>query len=1583
MSLNPLKTTVEIRDNYLRYLKTTFPIRNAELAAQFDGLLHEENRLLKGPILEVTPPYQTGTSIEDLIQDGVLSERFRRLCNKHLPLHRPLYRHQEQAIRKVVSGGRNIVVATGTGSGKTETFLIPVINHLLREADAGQLGGGIRALLLYPMNALANDQVKRMRLIFRQFPQITFGRYTGETKETAGEAKDHFSRHFPNEPDIPNELLSREEMRRTPPHIFLTNYAMLEYLLLRPKDCVFFDGEYAQYWKFLVLDEAHTYDGAKGIETAMLLRRLKDRLVKSETVRIRCIATSATLGRGREDFPRIVGFAGQLFSERFEWDDFAPDRQDVVEASRLSLYEEQQTQVPLPVSSYREWRECDDVFLYEALQKDSRLNRLRGLLEEKPRFFHEMTQEIFPELPADDAHKALHTLIELAVRARPDDQSAALLPARYHLFVRALEGAYLRCAPTYRLLLQRSTCEKVEGTEYAVFEIATCRRCGHLYFVGKETETGLLRQSGAYEDVGFYLLQSSEQASEPEDEDQAVLAGDEEAESQEADYRLCPQCGRIGRSDSSREFCECYENQAQYLPLRKVKAKDQQVRHCPACGSKTSGSSLVRRFLTGQDAPVTVLATALYQQFSETPHVTPDFENFDDDWGAIVNPEFQAKTKGVNRQLLLFSDSRQDAAFFACFLDRTYQQILRRRLILHTLEQQKEDVLRNRWRVQDLVQPLRLEAQKLHIFEAGASLQEQERLVWIWLLRELFAFDRRNSLEGLGLLGFALLRPEGWKPPKPLLQPPWNLTETEVWHLYRILLDSFRLQSALTFPDAVDPKDEMFQPRNYAFYFREQVANGKRHIFSWGNPGKGKLNRRLDFLLKLAASCSPNICYEECHLLLNMIWARGFNLNSPRSCWNPSFEKTTLRGEGVVYRLRHDMWELQPGTLSAEIPWQQCDTCGNLFLQNVRGMCPTYRCQGRLQPCQPDEMFRGNHYRNLYQTLTPSPMVSEEHTAQLTGEAAAELQERFIRGDVNVLSCSTTFELGVDVGDLETVLMRNVPPSPANYIQRAGRAGRRTDSTAFAVTFCQRRSHDLTHFNEPERMVSGKIQAPYFELANERILRRHLHAVVLARFWKEYSQYFGRSGRIEDFFFPSEQSGPEELLRFVSTRPDSLTEALSRIVPNALHETLRIQDWGWIDALMGDSGSLTKAAHEIRHDVQTLEQVHKDLSRKQQPADYILRTINTLYRKNLIGCLSSRNVLPKYGFPVDLVEFHLMHHGYAARRLELNRSLQIAISEYAPESEVVAGGYVWVSYGLKRLPSQEWLEYAYAVCPACGHYQKVLKHTRQSLRHCRACGCSLNKKGAKGTFVIPEFGFVTDNKPPKRPGDSRPRRTYASHAYFSDDEHSKAEQACFLEMGHIRFQATPYREGLLTVLNRTGFNICFTCGFAIRSTHKPPSSHQTSWGTTCSGKRLSPPKSLGHEFRTDVVDLRFTGMPKQQEFLRFSLLYALLEGLSEALDISRNDIDGCLFDDQQGQQAFILYDTVPGGAGHVKRVAQKPEHLREMLHTALNKVSGQCGCGPDTSCYGCLRSYRNQFCHDKLVRGSVKEFLEKVLQTSL
>ncbi|WP_406678462.1 DEAD/DEAH box helicase [Neomoorella carbonis] len=273
MGLDPLRTTEAIVGKYLDYLETTFAFKDTDLRRQLAEELSKEGKFAKGPILEAIPPFKTGCSIDELIEQGVLSPEFRKLQTPALPLERPLYLHQEIAIRKLVENRRNIIIATGTGSGKTETFLVPMLNYLFRQQEKGILGPGVRALLLYPMNALANDQLKRLRTLLKNYPAITFGSYTGETERDEKKAIEQFRRMNPREDLLPNQLLSREQMQATPPHILLTNYAMLEYLLLRPQDNVFFDGEYARDWRFIVIDEVHTYSGAKGIEMAMLLRR--------------------------------------------------------------------------------------------------------------------------------------------------------------------------------------------------------------------------------------------------------------------------------------------------------------------------------------------------------------------------------------------------------------------------------------------------------------------------------------------------------------------------------------------------------------------------------------------------------------------------------------------------------------------------------------------------------------------------------------------------------------------------------------------------------------------------------------------------------------------------------------------------------------------------------------------------------------------------------------------------------------------------------------------------------------------------------------------------------------------------------------------------------------------------------------------------------------------------------------------------------------------------------------------------------------------------------------------------------------
>lgn len=221
MSINPITTTDNIREEYLKYLKSMFLFKNDIIRKSADKAIEQSKTdLVKGPYIESTARYKSGKTLRQLVEEKILHNNFSNLIPGIGEF--PLHLHQETAIMKSVVEKKNIIVATGTGSGKTESFLIPVLNDLVEEHSNNKLTPGVRALILYPMNALANDQLKRLRGLLKDYPEITFGRYTGETKESKEEAIDNFNKMNPNQRILDNEILSREEMRSTPPHILLT-----------------------------------------------------------------------------------------------------------------------------------------------------------------------------------------------------------------------------------------------------------------------------------------------------------------------------------------------------------------------------------------------------------------------------------------------------------------------------------------------------------------------------------------------------------------------------------------------------------------------------------------------------------------------------------------------------------------------------------------------------------------------------------------------------------------------------------------------------------------------------------------------------------------------------------------------------------------------------------------------------------------------------------------------------------------------------------------------------------------------------------------------------------------------------------------------------------------------------------------------------------------------------------------------------------------------------------------------------------------------------------------------------------------
>lgn len=1621
MSLNPITATKDIEKRYTEYLSTTFYINNSELQQAFLQELTQKNRFIKGPILEATPPFKKGKSINELISEGVLSEEFRKLNSSELPIGRELYLHQEMGIRKVISGGRNIIAATGTGSGKTEIFMIPILNYLFTQKENGKLSPGVRALLLYPMNALANDQLKRLRKLLCNYPKITFGSYTGETERYEKDALEKYRKMYKGEQPLENELISRERMQNSPPHILITNYAMLEYLLLRPDDNVFFDGPYAQDWKFIVLDEVHTYTGAKGIEMSMLLRRLKERILIDESQQLNFIGTSATIGRGEKDFKDVAKFGEKLFSEKVCWDDSSETEQDIIRGERLPIeicaeswgkpdtklyskwYEALETssnsreimqnlseiaqkcQVPINIINDAK-KSCENSdfhsFIYEILEGDGRIIDLQQSLKDGPCYINELAKMIFPN--EEDSKQELVWLINLANRAFPKDGYQPLIPARYHLFVRSIEGAYLSLFPDKKLFLEKMESISINDKKYPVFEIATCRNCGALYLVGKTVSDRekhmkiFKQQSEMYLEndttLEYYLLLKDNQECEFIDEDELVRGY--KLDEGEEKFNLCSKCGAIDKENLVGKMCNC--GKEYYVKLLKVNLKDDLIHKCPACGNTQPRGSIVWRFLLGADATASVLATSLYQQGAEpkTDNSKKEIHQENNGWGTLLSePSYYTKNEVdayKGNQLLVFSDSRQDAAFFATYLESSYLQILRRSMIIKTLKKHKEDVVANKWRVADLVNKLKNYLEETELFPEK-SLQQLEDEAWKWVLYEFLAFNRRNSLEGLGLLGFSILAPKT-SFGTPFLYEPWNLTFEESWTVFQVLLDGFRKNAAIVYPQNVSPTDEFFEPRNREYYFKEKRNKNDVNTFGWC-PAQG-LNSRLDFLMRLAENgLNRDISKEECSDMLKQIWEHGLHLDDPRSIFYNYFSSVHDSVSGTKYRMKTDYWELNPGIIDKTISWYYCPVCNRLTLYNVRNVCPTFKCPGKLQKCDPDIFFEKNHYRNLYLSLLPLRMNTSEHTAQLTTEAAAEIQQEFNAENIDVLSCSTTFELGVDVGELETVFLKNVPPSPANYIQRAGRAGRRRKSTAFILTFAQRRSHDLTYFNNPKKLIAGEIKPPYFELKNEKIIYRHIFSVALSKFWREHREYFNN---VENFFVTND--GPETLDKYLSEHPMDLLASIKSVVPTYMHKHLEIDEWGWVEKLLDEeNGLLSRVKTELLNDINQLEFMKDYYAGKNlfSKAEFMLKTINTLKKRNLINYLAQKNVLPKYGFPVDVVDLQIYHHGDKAKQLDLSRDMQIALSEYAPGSQVIAGGLLWTSRYLKKMPDRELIKRRYAICDYCGNYESELYDGTTQITTCSSCGNRIGKK--KGVFVIPEFGFISEN--PKPPTMEKPRKTYTTRKYYARGgvEDTKLD----FDFNGVQTNLISMANGRLAVINYAGrkeFRICSKCGNAVVNDNNVNFDHETAFGKKCNGpwERLA----LGFEFSTDILQIRFENYQRYDRGFWLSILYGILEGVSYSMEIERSDIDGCLYaySGDPASPALVLFDNVPGGAGHVKRIIQE-NNFKEVLEATLQIVS-QCNCGGKeggTSCYGCLRNYSNQFCHDLLDRSKAKEFVEMLL----
>lgn len=1576
---NQIEQTNFIKNKFSKYLKSTFDIRDKVYKNLYYKRLEElESKLYKGPYLASTLPFEPDKSINQLIQERIFDEDYSKIGN--LDLNRPCYAHQVKSFLKI-KDGKSIVVTTGTGSGKTECFMLPIINKLIEDIKNGDNESGVRVIFLFPLNALVYDQIDRLREYLLNYEEIKFGFYTGKTPESSktkeGRKQIAAYKKKYGEPSK-NELITREEIRNNPPHILFTNYSMLEYLLIRPTDERIVSESALKKLSFIVLDEAHIYRGSLGIEISLLLRRLMGVANRKPQF----ILTSATLGRGKEDISEILSFASNLTSTQYSEEDviFAIRHQNKFSA-KYQIEPKDYVELLKNIDDLDLFKNTFNKYITYDNNKNIRNNIYDLLLaDENTMNFYHKTKNVanfFDVLHSlyDFDIESLTSLIELITKALSID-NLKLFDVKYHVFMKAPDGAFVTLGNNRDLSLV--TANKINDNK--AFKIGICQNCKVPYIMGI-TENNMLCIDDeidideTYADkarrLEYYLI--ADCLTDEEIKDIKLNQNFKE-------YYLCSKCGFIKETGDKSKDKNCTHFDSSKVIVYKYIGKDEtdlddedivtnNIHRCPVCDYKSNSGGVIMGFHVGKDRATTLISQILYESM-EYPKIKKE------SIGKSLFKSNSPKYVDGRKQFLAFSDSRQQAAFFAKFLNSNNDKFLKKTLLWEiTQENNHNDVPYN------TVISLLDNKFKTKLYYDDDDAIKHAKVTALW---ELMLVDGRNSGEGVGLYAFRLNLNFGHyikddELEDALSQYGHNITAQQFRDLTCQVFTIFRKTPAIEYgvlqTKDYEEKKELLGYRQRKAYVRLQSIKksqkGDIPVISFlpakdANTGKSGINNVVKYVQK-SLSYDEEKAKNLLELVFTLAVEEGLLTQITDPLYNDCFVIDASKYTFTGYK---------------NLKYYKCKRCNKLTIYNINNKCTEADCDGELEPCDvdTDPYYSQNYYRNEYISRRVERLICREHTAQLNADEAKKIQDDFKdeKGSTNFISCSTTFEMGIDLGGLNTVFMRNVPPTPANYAQRAGRAGRRAETSAYILTFCGTSSHDYTYFSSPQEMIRGLVKPPYFVIDNEKIIMRHITATALSLYFREESNANDFSS-VDQFL---ETDVKDKFINYIKDKPKKLGDMIDQYL--LLESSLKDKygSFKWVNYLADSESALNnmqtglEGLVNLYKEAEAFASANRDynLAKSYQQALERLNSSNSL-----ISYFTKYNVIPGYGFPVDNVELYIYDFDKQEMSDEYNlsRNLSLAISEYAPGSEIIVdekkytSRYLFLPHNGYSLPTTYYCE-----CDKCHTI-----NTNEDKNYfvpgvgCKYCSTNLDVSKTKN-YLTPIYGFVADRKN-KDTGRMKPFKTYASDIYYIGDSLNVAVDDVVT--------VTEHKNEKLLVLNDNRFFMCPNCGYTDLDKKYQFASKQMEH-TEYRGKQCTACNSklnlihLGHSYTTDIIQISFNGINEMNdENTAISVLFAVLEGISMTYNIERNDISGIVYKQSVlSPYSLILFDTVSGGSGHVKRL-ENSNSLLEVFKNALKKVSQNC-CDEDTSCYNCLRTYNNQRLHNKIIRGLAKKTLEKILE---
>ncbi len=1505
--------------------------------------------------------------------------------------------------------GLSCVVSSGTGSGKTECFMIPMLDDLLREGAAG-LTAGVRAIVIYPLNALIESQRERLEAWTAPIKnRVRFALYNGLTPET----KRQEDGTRPGTAEIGN----RREIRETPPAILVTNITMLEYLLLRSKDRPVLERSQGLL-RWIVLDEAHSYIGAQAAEMALLLRRVRAAF-GVEPNQVQLMAASATIGGVGAD-EELSGFASNLAG-------VPEDRVRVIQGREV------ESELPPPAADAAfepsTYSDRSDEDLWDILATHPRVQKLKAVISEEGASLSSATDILFGSKSADLKRDA-QMVLDAAARARCPGTRERLLSWRAHLFHRALGGIWACVDPgcAYRdpeleaqgsdwgfgavWLNQRDRCE----CGAPVFELLTCNECGSPNLVADVVNVGsqtrlMPIQPGQVDDFSV--------DEEPDDSDQ-----DGDNSSQAAGIVvhgtavLSPPLG----TDDDR-----------YLRLQDGVVFD---------NNPPSDDRWVRvSLLEDQEAARACCPGAVNARLAPQRYGPPFFMGvaMPSLIESLAAPMDVAGRPLGGRRALTFSDSRQGTARLAAKLQQDAERNLTRSFLYHSVqegavlgdaERQKSEEQRERLLaandpvLADLLQtieekldgktkpvpwPALVEnfAQQHELREfttevwreragGGSELAEDPRkLSEMFLYRELLRRPKvQNNAETMGLVRLSFPDLERKAP----LTMPSELVATgadnETWLGLALAAIDFvfreslavRLSSETRLMRFVSPRTG----RRTGSICRPGLAvpDRPRNSRPWPGPvpAMGRPSRLHRLVYSLINGDPENRGDQDrASAVLSKLWELLVSTvakDSGGGAYQLEYQKAAAARleHGWLCPVTRRIFGYCPGGRSPYDPSRKLVPVAlpRLPSTNSGGLDPDTRAK-MVCWCESNEKVAGLRRAGVWTNLHDRAAVyapflrSQEHSAQIERPVLADYERLFKGGQINLLNCSTTMEMGIDIPNVLLVANGNTPPSISNYRQRLGRAGRRGEPWAFGLTFCRDLPLDRIVFENPRRFLKTLVTAPAVRLDSPDLVARHVHAALLGAFVRDLQEDFEILSSTGAFFGVS-----EEMETMKKQSQDRNVAKADKFL-----DDLRGK-WSCSERLRADLNNVTKDTVFSSRNVDyltgmTAENFEKILRRWREEYDGILSRRDAatevevkkafdlracrMRGEFLLAELARRGFTPSYGFPVDVVSFdHLSGHqrghdsvaiAFGDRRGGASRTLDIAIREYAPGAEIVVDGLVHRSEG---------------VLPAWGALADSSRlEDLQYFWECRSC------RAFGLARLAPEACPECQRPNPRRKRGLRPAGflgRQGPHTGYENLGHAPYELPKLSAFGGV-WRALPHPEagryradsrGEIVTLGSgqhgEGYALCLDCGRAEAEEgpdtpmpsaikrHLPlakapgrPLKKYCPGGFT-RPERIQRNVRFIHETRTDVFELQLPPGSRREESL--ALAAGLREALAARLGAEVREI-GVSIDDSKGSRnetrlSAFLYDRASGGAGFSSRLAEA-DWFNGCLKDAVERLS--------------------------------------------